>query len=232
MWEEKKIRILKNQHVYTVLWKWRGKGQENKKNLLSRLSSRRVFLFFYFAYCKNKEKTHFIQLQAALPVTGRGGDGRICRSSSSGFIDLSVQSINRITIRSGCWVASRTSLTYEWSGALWGGGAHSAVLNCAVRRRVRGQLWCRPHTLVSKRFDSSIVGIGVVVFDVRVCGTASTQLVFKMLVAEFRVSCFDSERKRETPVRCCAILLKHGLMMTEVNYHIYIPLRCEENAKE
>lgn len=150
----------------------------------------------FFAYCKNNVKTHVIQREAALPVTGRGGDGRICWSSSSGFIDLSVQSINRITIRSGCRVASRTSVTYEWRGALWGGGAHSAVLNRTVRRRVRGQLWYRPHTLVSKGFDSSIVGIGVVVFNVRVCGTASARLVFEMLVAEFRVSCLDSERER------------------------------------
>lgn len=173
-----------------------GKDKKIKKTSCPGLAPGEFFLFFYFAYCKNKERTHFIQRQAALPVTGRGGDGRICRSSS-GFIDLSIQSINRITIRSGWWVASRTSVTYEWSGALWGGGTHSAVLNCAVRRRVRGQLWCRPHTLVSKRFDSSIVGIGVIVFDVRVCGTASARLVFEMLVAEFRVSCFDSERERE-----------------------------------
>lgn len=28
MWEEKKIRILKHQRVYTLLWRWRdGKGQ-------------------------------------------------------------------------------------------------------------------------------------------------------------------------------------------------------------
>ena len=92
---------------------------------------------------------------------------------------------------------------------------------------MRGQLWCRPNTLVSKRFDSSIVGIGVVIFDIRVCRTASARLGFEMLLTELRVGCFNSEGERErermTPVRCCGILQKHGLMMTEVNFHTYIP---------
>lgn len=171
-----------------------GQAEENRKTSCPGLAPGTGKVFFFGNMQKKKKK--FIQRQAALPVTGRGGDRGICRSGSSGFIDLSVESINRITIRSGCRVASRTSVTYEWSGALWGGGAHSGVLNCAVRRRVRGQLWCQPHTLFFKRFDSSIVGIGVVVFDVRVRGTASARQLFDMLVAEFRVGCFNSERER------------------------------------
>lgn len=232
MWGEKKIRILKNQHVYTVMWKWRGmekdKQREKQKSFLSRLSSRKEGLLLYlFLICilqkqrKKKEKSLTPQHRVALPVTGRGGDRRVSRSSSSGFIDLGVESVTGITIRSGRWVVPRPPVTYKWSGAVWGGGAGLGVLDCTVQRWVRRQLWRRPHALVSKGFDSSVVGIGVVVFDVRVRGAARARLVFEMLVGEFRVGCFNSEGERDTPVRCCGILPKHGLMMTEVNYHTY-----------
>lgn len=145
----------------------------------------------------------------------------MCGSGSSGFIDLSVESISSISL---CWLASTTSLTHERSGALWGGGARPRVLNGAERGRVRGQLRRRPQTLLSERFDSSIVGIGVVVLHVWVGGGAPARLLLQTLLAELRVGGFDSER--ETPVRRCGTPLKPGLMMTQVNYHTYIPRRC------
>lgn len=71
------------------------------------------------------------------------------------------------------------------------------MLNCTVGRGVRGQLRRRPHTLVSEGFDPSVVGVGVIVFDVRVRGTAGAGFVSEMLVAELRVVRFDSEREGE-----------------------------------
>lgn len=68
-----------------------------------------VVLYLHIA--KKKSKTGFIpQQHIALPVSGRGGDRRISRPGSSGFIDLSVESINTIAIRSGCRVVSSTSM--------------------------------------------------------------------------------------------------------------------------
>lgn len=64
---------------------------------------------------------------------------------------------------------------------------------------MRGQLWRRPHTLVSKGFDPSVVGVSVVIFDVRERGPTRARLVFEMLVTELGVVCFDSDRERERP---------------------------------
>lgn len=99
------------------------------------------------------------------------------------------------------------------------------MLDCTVGGRVRGQLRRRPHTLVSKGFDPSVVGVSVVVFDVRVRGTTSARFVSEMLVAELRVVRFDSEREREPSQMLWNIT--DGLMMTEVNHHPDLRGKCK-----
>lgn len=82
---------------------------------------------------------------------------------------------------------------------------------------MRGQLRRRPHTLVSKGFDPSVVGVSVIVFDVRVRGATGARFVSEMLVAQLRVVRFDSEREREPSQMLWNTT--DGLMMTGVNRH-------------
>lgn len=144
--------------------------------------------------------------------TSRGGDGvspviggsrnrRRCGSSSSGFVDFGVQPVKGVIIRDGSGVVTVIPMPWKGRGALGGRGAHMAVLNCAVGRRLRRRLRHWTRISVPEGLYSGIVGVRVVIFDIwirRHAAAAAALLVSEPVLSQLGVPCLDPDRQMES----------------------------------